>query len=203
MSAMQMQMNVVSEAPTVTEDIHTYSEGRPKEYLLNMELKFETFDIYKCRWYWDKIKQASFAAEACFFNIQTNEYKFTVLEHLNDVEFAMVNYSQCVFVWLQLVCFVEKSQPVPPLPPTAFCNTNDAVVVEDVPQHADIIQQIKQFEESYNIADLIGLRHKVEVMKEYVAKYVKINRENTEKYIVDESDPEYSECPPWMFFPLT
>lgn len=195
-----MEMNVVSEAPTVAEDIHAYSDGRPKEDLLNMELKFETFDIAKCRWYWNKIKHASFGAEECFFNCKTEEYKLTVREHLNDVEFAMVNYSQCVFVWLQLVCFVEKRQPVPPLSPGAFCN--DAVVVEDVPQHADIIRQIKQFEESYNIADLIGLRHKVEVMKEYVAKYVKINRENTEKYIVDSSDPEYTECPAWMFFPL-
>lgn len=27
-----MEMNVVSEAPTVAEDIHAYSDGRPSEY---------------------------------------------------------------------------------------------------------------------------------------------------------------------------
>lgn len=199
-----------------------------------MEFEFDEGELEK---HWDHISQNSFAAESCFFNCQTEKYKETILEYLDEVESAITDYAQCVLEWLQTVKFVEKSRPVPPLPPGAFYNDirnqdqsshdpdlaythvgwhrqpypernpdNGSSYLSSHPvnrvTHSDVVTQIQEFEVSQNLEDLIGLRYKVEVMKECVRTYVEINRKNTVKYIIDERDPDYSSYPAWMFFPL-
>ena len=170
------------------------------------------FDMERLESCWEEIDRNSFAAEACFFNCQNNAYKRNVLEHLIEVETAMTDYTQCIFEGLERVKFMEKSIPVLPLPPGAFCNNSDLDSDLDDPMirshpafrvtHKDIVAQIEQYEVSRNVADLIGLKHKVEVMKECVRVYVELNVTNTKVYIVDETDPNYSDVPAWMFFPF-
>ena len=190
MSAIIMNMNVI---PNEVE-------------IVPMEFEFDHGELEK---HWDHISQNSFAAESCFFNCQYGDNKEAVLDYLDEVESAMTDYTQCVFEWLQTVKFVEKSRTVPPLPSGAFCNdspNNDSYVSLSHPvnrvTHSNVVAQIQQFESSQNLADLIGLRYKVEVMKECVRFYVESNRKNTEKYILDEHDPDYTSYPAWMFFPL-
>jgi hypothetical protein len=173
-----------------------------------MEFEFDEETLEEC---WERLGHNSFAAESCFFNCQSEEYKDSVLDHLDEVESAMTDYAQCVFEWLHTVKFVEKSRPVPPLPVGFSCNQEDTGKEEKkkakphpVSQvtHVDIVAQIQQFQESQNMADLMGLKYKVEVMKECVRIYVESNRVNTEKYIIEENDPDYTCYPAWMFFPI-
>ena len=157
---------------------------------------------------WEDLGHSSFSAEACFFNCQNNAYKRSVLEHLIEVETAITDYAQCIFEGLERVKFMEKSIPVLPLPPGAFCNDSDLGdhVLRSHPSsrvtHKDIVAQIEQYNASRNVADLIGLKHKVDVMKECVRVYVDLNVTNTEVYVVDEKDPNYTSLPAWMFFPF-
>jgi hypothetical protein len=166
------------------------------------------FDMERLASHWEDINRSSFSAEACFFNCQNNAYKRNVLEHLIEVETAMTDYTQCIFEGLERVKFMEKSISVLPLPPGAFCYNSDLgdPVIRSHPAfrvtHKDIVAQIEQYEVSRNVADLIGLKHKVEVMKECVRVYVDLNVTNTKVYIVDEKDPNYSDVPAWMFFPF-
>ena len=171
------------------------------------------FDICQLEEIWEEIGQNSFGAESCFFNCYRKQDKEHVLAHLNAVEESMAAYVDCVIDWLKSVKFVEKSRPVPPLPPLAFCNG-----AEDDPEvdrallaahplsratHDNITSKIEQFEITENVGDLVGIRHHVEVMKEVVRVYVESNRANTKKYIIKESSKKYTCHPAWMFFPLT
>jgi len=157
---------------------------------------------------WELLQRESFSAEACFFNCTNELYKKNVLEHLDQVEMAMKVYTKCMLEQLQKHNFMEKSLPVPPLEPGAFCNdtcTSDAAWTShpgsDI-THKDIIEQIERFRCSLNVADLIGLRHKIDVMNECVRTYVERNRTFVAKYVIDENDPNYSSLPDWMFFPF-
>ena len=157
---------------------------------------------------WEDLKTNSFMAESCFFNCQTEEYKINVLEHLDEVENAMTDYAECVFEWLQKIQFVEPRCLVPPLPPGAFGNDSDLddPVFRSHPingvTHEGILYQIEQFEITQNVKYLTGLKYQVEVMKECVRIYVESNRDNTRKYILEEDDPDYTDMPAWMFFPV-
>ena len=196
MSAIISNVNIIPGNMDIMSPMNNYG---------NVCMEFE-FDEGKLEKHWDQISQNSFNAESCFFNLQPEDSKDGVLDDLDEVESAMTDYTQCVFDWLHTVKFVEKSRNVPPLPPGAFCNDSANATAKSRPvvrfTHSDVLKQIQKFEESQNMADLIGLRYKVEVMKECVRTYVESNRKNTEKYIIDEYDPDYTSYPAWMFFPL-
>ena len=167
------------------------------------DMVFDMETLGEC---WEDIGHHSFAAEACFFNCQNDSYKKTVIQYLDEVESATEDYTQCIFDGLEHAKFVEKSQPIPPLPPGTFCNNSEHDEMRSHPiyhvTHKDIVAQIEQYEESRNTADFIGLKHKVEVMKECVRVYVESNRTNTDVYVTNEKDPAYSDLPAWMFFPF-
>lgn len=171
-------------------------------------MEFE-FDASSLHTHWERLTDNTFAAESCFFNCQRDDDKDGVLEYLDDAESAMTDYAQCVLEWLHTIKFVEKSSPVPPLPARSFWNNNNKAhsrAFESHPvhriRHVDIVAQIEEFESSQNMAVLVGLKHKIEIMKEFVRIYVESNRVNTEKYIIDEHDPHYTCYPAWMFFPF-
>lgn len=157
---------------------------------------------------WEILQRESFMAEACFFNCTNEQYKKTVLEHLDEVESTGAAYANCVLEQLKTYNFMEKSLPVPPLEPGAFCNdtcTSDTAWTSHPGSkitHKDIIEQIDRFRTSVNVADLIGLKHKIEVMNECVRTYVERNRAFVAKYVIDENDPNYTSLPDWMFFPF-
>ena len=172
-----------------------------------MEFEFDASSLYT---HWERLTDNTFAAESSFFNCQRDDDKVGVLEYLDDAESAMTDYAQCVLEWLHTIKFVEKSSPVPPLPARSFCNGGNnkahSRAFESHPvhriRHVDIVAQIEEFESSQNMAVLVGLKHKIEIMKECVRIYVESNRVNTGKYIIDEHDPHYTCYPAWMFFPF-
>ena len=150
---------------------------------------------------WEILSRESFGAEACFFNCTNESYKKAVLTSLNEVESAMTDFAHCVLLPLQKMQLIEESLPLTPLPIGAFCNNQESTTGFCFTQK-EIIQQVEAFVATKDIAILAGLGHKVEVMKEYVRVYVETNRENVVKYVIDETDPAYTEYPAWMFFPF-
>lgn len=148
---------------------------------------------------WEALSSEAFGAEAGFFNCTNESYKKGVLTSLNEVETTMTEFAQCVLVPLQKMRFIEKSLPVTPLLPGEFCNTQ---AMNFHHTQTEIMKQVDTFVTSKNIADLAGLGHKVDMMKEYVRVYVETNRENVVKFVIDETDPAYTEYPAWMFFPF-
>ncbi len=148
---------------------------------------------------WEVLSREAFGAESGFFNCTNESYKKSVLDSLNEVETTMTEFAQCVLVPLQKMRFIEKSLPVTPLFPGEFCNTQ---AMNFHHTQKEIMTQVDTFVTSKNLADLAGLGHKVDMMKEYVRVYAKTNRENVAKFVIDEKDPAYTEYPAWMFFPF-